>query len=77
MLNESNTHELTRIAKETGALVFRGQLRYPGPETGEWELGTNVIPDILYELPCREVLLLLAPVDGGEPVHLWVCAERA
>lgn len=31
MLNESNTHELAQIAKETGALVFRDQLSYPGP----------------------------------------------
>ena len=47
MLNESNAHELAQIAKETGALVFRGLLRYPGPETGDWEIGSENIPDVL------------------------------
>ena len=70
MLNESNAQELTQIAEEVGALAFRGQLQYPGPETGDWEIGTDVIPDILYELRDREVLLILAPVEGGEQVHL-------
>jgi hypothetical protein len=50
-------------------LAFRGQLQYPGPETGDWELDSDVISDILYELRDREVLLILAPVEG-EPVHL-------
>ena len=31
MLNKSNAHELAQISAETGALVFRGQLGYPGP----------------------------------------------
>jgi hypothetical protein len=35
MLNESNAQQLTQIAEEAGALAFRGQLRYPGPETGD------------------------------------------
>jgi hypothetical protein len=70
MRDESSAHELAQIAEEVGALAFRGQLRYPGPETGDWELGTDVIPDILYELRDREVLLILAPIEGGEPVHL-------
>jgi hypothetical protein len=43
-LNESKAHELSEIAKETGALVFRGQLRYPGPETGVWHLGARAAP---------------------------------
>ena len=70
MLHPSNAHELAKIAIETGALVLRGQLRYPGPETGDWELGAENIPDVLYQFRDRDVLLVLAPVDGGEPVHL-------
>ncbi len=70
MLNESNAEELAEIAEEAGALAFRGQLQYPGRESGDWELGSDVIPDIPYELRDREVLLTLVPVDGGEPVHL-------
>jgi hypothetical protein len=48
----------------------RGRLRYPGPETGVWEIGFQNIPDVMYQLPDREVLMILAPVDGGEPVQL-------
>ena len=70
MLNESNAQELAQIAEETGALVLRGQLQYPGPETGDWEIGTENIPDVLYQLRDRDVLLILAPVDSGELVHL-------
>jgi hypothetical protein len=61
MLNKSNAHELVQFSKEVGALAFRGQLRYPGPETGDWEIGPDVIPDRLYEMRDREVLLILAP----------------
>ena len=70
MLNKSNAHELAQIAKETGALVLRGQLRYPGPETGDWEIGAENIPEVLYQFRDRQVLLILARVDGGEPIHL-------
>ena len=75
MLNQSNAHELARIAEETGALVLRGLLRYPGPETGEWELGTENIPDVLYQHRDCEVLLILG-VDGpivGRPLTKAGC----
>jgi len=42
MLNPSNAQELTQIAKELGALVLRGRLQHPGPETGNWEMGDPV-----------------------------------
>ena len=70
MLNEPNAQELAQIAEEVGAQAFRGRLQYPGPETGEWELDSDIISDILYELRDREVLMILASVDRGEPVHL-------
>ena len=70
MLNQSNAHELAQIADEVGALVLRGRLQYPGPETGDWEIGSEKIPDVLYQLRDRDVLLILTPVDNGEPVHL-------
>ncbi len=68
-LNESNAQELANIARETGALVLLGPLQYPGAESGDWEVGTDVIPNVLYPLKDRRVLLILAAVDG-EPVHL-------
>jgi hypothetical protein len=43
---------------------------YPGPETGDWELDTDVIPDIMSEVRDREAPLILAPMVGGELVHL-------
>jgi hypothetical protein len=49
--------------------VRGGHLRYPGPDTGEWELDSDVISDILYELRDRDVLLIQAPIEG-DPVHL-------
>ena len=69
MLNKSNARELAEIAQEAGALVLRGQLQYPGPETGEWEIGTDTVPEVLYGFRDRQVLMILAPVDG-EPLHL-------
>ena len=69
MLNASNAHELAQIAKETGALVFHGQLQYLGPETGDWKIGAQNIPHVLYPHRDREVLLILAAVDS-QPVHL-------
>ena len=30
------------------------------------------LPEVLYELRARDVLLILAPIEGGEPVHLCV-----
>jgi hypothetical protein len=69
-LNESNAHELADVAEEVGALAFRGQLQYPGAEAGDWELDTDVITNILFEVRDRDVLSIPAPVDGDELVHL-------
>ena len=70
MLQPDSANELAQIAKEAGALVLHGQLKYPGPETGDWEIGSENIPDLLYELRGRQMLLILAPVDDSESVHL-------
>jgi hypothetical protein len=53
-LNESNATELAEVAEEVGALAFRGQLQYPGPETGDWELGTDVSSRTLLRAPGSE-----------------------
>jgi hypothetical protein len=70
LVDESNASETARITEEVAALAFRGQLQYPGPETGDWEICSESLPEVLYELRNREVLLIVATVDGGEPVHL-------
>lgn len=46
MLHRSIALELAQIAKEGGALVRRGQLRYPSSETGECEIGFECISGI-------------------------------
>ena len=69
MLNKSNAQELAEIAREAGAVVMRGQVQYPGPMTGEWEIGSNTVSEVLYQLRDRQLLIILAPVEG-EPVHL-------
>ncbi len=68
-LNDANAEELAHLAGETGALVLRGWLRYPGPESGDWQVGDQVLGEFLYPFRERQVVLILAPV-GGEPVHL-------
>ena len=40
-LHPANASELANIARETGAEVLRGALRYPGA-TGGWQLGDVV-----------------------------------
>ena len=70
MLNESNAAELAQIAEETGAQVLQGTLAWPGSEQMGWQLGPDILDDVLYAHKHREMLLILAPVDGGEPVHL-------
>ena len=43
-LHLANASELANIARETGAEVLRGALRYPGA-TGGWQLGdVDLIP---------------------------------
>jgi len=68
-LNDSNAEELAQTAHETGALVLRGWLRYPGPESGDWQVGDEVLGEFLYPFRDRQVVLILAPISG-EPVHL-------
>jgi hypothetical protein len=46
MLNETNAQELAQIAKDVGALVLHGQLRYPGPETGDWDVSSDVAAQV-------------------------------
>ena len=70
MLDQSNAHELAQIAEETGALFLQGTLDWPGSEQMGWQVGPDILDDVLYAHKGRQVLLILAPVDGGEPVHL-------
>ena len=70
MLTQPNAHELTQIARELGAQALDGPLHYPGPETGDWEIGDQVLSEVLYQLRGRRVVLIVAAVEGGEQVHL-------
>jgi hypothetical protein len=62
-------NELAQITQELGVLILRGYLQYPGPETGDWEINGQNLPDLLYQLRERPGVLILAAVDG-KPVRV-------
>jgi predicted esterase len=66
--HEYDTDELAEIAKDTCTQNLRGQLQYPAPDTGDWKIGTQNIPDALYLHRDSEMLLIVANVDR-EAVH--------
>ena len=65
MLNGSNAYELAPMAKKTGALVFRGQLRYPGPvHSASLSRRSEVLADTRQDCPATAGLCLLRePAD--------------
>jgi hypothetical protein len=64
-------HELANIAKETGAQVIRGPLRYPS-ETGSWQLGDVDLGEHLWQYRDHKVTLILAVTGEAEPER-FVC----
>jgi hypothetical protein len=58
-LHPANAEELANVAKETGAEVLRGPLRYPS-ETGSWQLGDVDLGKYLWQYRDHEVTLILA-----------------
>ena len=70
-LHPANAEELANIAKETGAQVIRGPLRYPS-ETGSWQLGDVDLGEHLWQYRDHEVTLILAVTGEAEPEQ-FVC----
>ena len=71
LLHPANAEELANIAKETGAQVIRGPLRYPS-ETGSWQLGDVDLGEHLWQYRDHEVTLILAVTGEAEPER-FVC----
>jgi hypothetical protein len=69
-LHPANVEELVNIAKEIGAEVIRGPLRYPS-ETGGWQLGDVDLGEHLWQYRDHEVTLILAVT--GEAEEQIVC----
>jgi hypothetical protein len=70
-LHPANAEELASIARETGAEVIRGPLRYPS-ETGSWQLGDVDLGEHLWQCRDHEVTLILAVTSKAEPER-FVC----
>jgi hypothetical protein len=58
-LHPDNADELALIAKETGAEVLRGPLRYPS-ETGGWQLGDLDLSAHLSQYRDHEITVIIA-----------------
>lgn len=63
MVGADDAKELALIAKEIGAQVIRGRIRYPGREGG-LDVGGVGIEEFLYELKDREVVIIIAPLGA-------------
>ena len=64
-LHPANTRELANIAKETGAEVLRGPLRYPS-ESGGWQLGDLDLSEYLSKYRDHELVLIIAVTGKAE-----------
>jgi hypothetical protein len=71
VLHPSNVNELSSIARETGAEVLRGPLRYPS-ESGGWQLGDLDLSEHLSQYRDCEVTVIIAATGKAEPERV-VC----
>jgi hypothetical protein len=71
VLHPSNVDELATIARETGAEVLHGPLRYPS-ETGSWQLGDLDLSEHLSQYRDCEVTVIIAATGKAEPERV-VC----
>jgi hypothetical protein len=64
-LHPANAEELANIARETGAEVLRGTLRYPS-ESGGWQLGDLDLSEHLDKYRDRDLVVIIASVGKAE-----------
>lgn len=55
------------MARDLGADVLKGHLRYPS-ETGGWQLGTLDFDEYLAHYRDQRVVVIIAPIGPPEPV---------
>jgi len=63
MVGADDAEELALIAKEIGAQVIRGRVRYPGRDGG-LDVGGVDVEEFLYELKDHEVMIIIAPLGA-------------
>lgn len=66
-VDPANAEELVVIAREVGAEVLAGHLRYPS-ETGGWQFGDLDLDEYLARYRDQTLMLIIAPVSGEEPL---------
>ena len=71
MVGTNDAEELALIAKEIGAQVIRGRVRYPGRDGG-LDVGGVDIGEFLYELKDREEEIIKATL-GAERQLATIC----
>jgi len=65
-IDPANVEELGAIAREIGAEVLQGALRYPS-DTGGWQLGNLDLSEYLDRYRDRRLVLIIAPIGKAEP----------
>lgn len=65
-VDPANSNELVTIAREIGADVQQGVLRYPS-ETGGWQLGDIDLSEHLARYRGQRLVLIIAPVGAAKP----------
>ncbi len=73
-LDPANAEELANLARETGAEVLRGSLRYPN-ETGGWQLGDLNLSEYLAKFRDLDLVIIIAPIGkaGAEKKKEYTC----
>ena len=72
-LHPDNADELATIARETGAEVLRGPLRYPS-ETGGWQLGDLDLSAHLSQYRDHEIIVIIAVTgEANNSVMCGIC----
>jgi len=71
VIDPANAQELAEIAREVGADVFKGALRYPS-DTGGWLVGDLDFCEYLDRYRDQEVILIIAPV-GVATTPTYTC----
>ena len=77
MVSWDDTEGLASVAREMGARVLRGPVRYADSE-GRLHVGDAEIDDLLHEMAAHEVLVVIAPLGlATEPRLLCPLCRRA
>ena len=68
-LHPANAEELANIAKETGAEVLRGPMRYPS-YSGGWQLGDLGLSEHLAKYRDQEIIVIIASLGKAGQVRM-------